>query len=76
MKKLGPEHVDVGGNYNSLDNVHFELGDLQQAKEHYERALEIELEKLGSKHVDVSSTYNNLGIVQRDLGDLQQPKKH
>ena len=44
------------------------LGDLQQAKECYDRALAI-------FHFDVALSYNNLGTLHHDLGDLQQAKE-
>ena len=59
-----------------MGDVERDLGDLQQAKHHYERTLDIWLRKLGPEHVDVATTYNRLGHVQYDLGDLQQAKEH
>ena len=47
--------------YHNLGGVHQDLGDLQQAKQYYEKALKIRTEKLGSNHVDVARSYNNLG---------------
>ena len=52
------------------------MGDYQQAKEYYERALSIQLNKLGSDHVDVASTYHNMGTLHKDLGDHQQAKEY
>ena len=50
------------------------MGDNQQAKEHYERALSILLNNLGPNHVNVARTYHNMGNLHRDLGDHQQAK--
>ena len=47
LKKRRPEHVDVPRTYSNLGDVERDLGDLQQAKEHYERALDIRLKKIG-----------------------------
>ena len=55
--------------------MHYELGDLQQAKEFHDRAFSIRLKQLGPKHVDVAESYNNLRALHRDLGDLQQAKE-
>ena len=52
--------------------LHDELGDHQQAKECYERALSIRLNKLGPDHVDVACTYHLLSDVQRVLDAHQQ----
>ena len=52
------------------------MGDNQQAKEYYERALSIQLNKLGPDHVDVARTYKNMGTLHKDLGDHQQAKEY
>ena len=52
------------------------MGDLQQAKEHHERALDIGLKKRRPEQVDVATSRNKLSVVQRDLSDLRQAKKH
>jgi len=39
LKKLGPKHIDVATTYNNLGVVQREMGNLQQAKEYYGRAL-------------------------------------
>jgi len=41
LKKLGSNHVHVAVTYNNLANVHADLGDLELAKEYYDRALAI-----------------------------------
>jgi len=55
--------------------VHRDLGDLEQAKEYFERALTNHLKKLGPDHLNVVTCHNNLGLVHRDLGDLEQAKE-
>ena len=52
------------------------MGDNQQAKEYYERALSILLNKLGPDHVNVARTYHSMGNLHRDLGDHQQSKEY
>ena len=42
----GPDHLHVAHTYNSLGDVQRDLGDLQQAKEHYECAIDIRLKRL------------------------------
>ena len=56
--------------------LHKDLGNHQQAKEYYERALSIRLKKLGPDHVDVARTYHNMGILHKNLGDHQQAKEY
>ena len=71
---LGPEDVETANSYHKLGTVHEMLGDLSQAKDYYDRALEIRLKKLGPEHVDVASSYSHLGIVHVMLCDLSQAK--
>ena len=51
--------------------LNYDLGEHQQAKEYYERALSIKLNDLEPDHVDVASKYRWLADVQRVL-DVQQ----
>ena len=46
--------------------VHKALGELQQAKDYDQRALEIQINVLGSKHISVAGSYNNLGLLQEN----------
>ena len=39
---LGAKHIDVAKSYNNLGVVHQELGELEQAKDYHQRALEIQ----------------------------------
>ena len=48
------------------------MGDHQQVKEYYERALSIRLNKLGPDHVEVAITYRSLGDVQSVLDAQRQ----
>ena len=61
---------------NGIGNLYRVLGNLQQAKEHHERALAMDLKHLDPEHVDVARCYVNLGNVYCELGDLQQAKEH
>jgi tetratricopeptide (TPR) repeat protein len=56
--------------------VYGKKGDLDQAKDYYQRALEIKEKQLGPNHVDVALTYNNIGLVYREKGDLDQAKDY
>ncbi|XP_066030799.1 uncharacterized protein [Pocillopora verrucosa] len=74
MKKLGPEHVDVASSYNNLGTLHSDLGDTDEAKDCFKRALEIQMKQLGPEHVHVANSYNNLGILHNRLGDTDEAK--
>jgi len=47
------------------------MGNHQQAKEYYERALSIQLKKLGPEHTDVALTLLNLGTLHSAMGNHQ-----
>ena len=75
--RTGPKHVMwVADIYSKIGSVHYKLGDNQQAKRYYERALSIKLHNLGPDHVDVARSYHNVGILHYSLGDNQQAKKY
>ena len=60
-----------------MGNLHSHLGEHQQAKEYYERALSIKLNKLGPDHVDVASTYHDMCTLHiKDLAEHQQAKEY
>ena len=67
--------MDVATSYNNLGVVHDNLGNYEQAKKYYHRALAITLKQLGPEHVDVATSYNNLGLVHEKLGNYEQAKE-
>ncbi|CAB4002006.1 Nephrocystin-3, partial [Paramuricea clavata] len=56
--------------------VYHHMGELEQAKNYHQRAMEIREKKLGSNHVDVANSYNNLGTMYLDMGELEQAKNY
>ena len=74
--KTVSDHLEEAGIIHNMGILHKHLGEHQQAKEHYERALSIQLKKLGIDHVDVACTYHNMGSLHHDLGEHQQAKKY
>ena len=52
------------------------MGNHQQAKEYYERALSIHLKKLGPEHTDVALTLHNLGNLHKAIGNHQQANEY
>ena len=67
-----PQHPSVASSYNSLATVLGDRGNLNEATEYHERALDIRLQTLGPRHPDVATFYNNLATVLCHLGDLKQ----
>jgi tetratricopeptide (TPR) repeat protein len=56
--------------------VYYKKGDLEKAKDYYERALEIRKEQLGPNHVNVASSYICLGNVYYNKGDLEKARDY
>ncbi len=52
------------------------LGELEEAKGHYERALVIGRRVYGEDHPKVALRLNNLGSVLKALGELEEAKGH
>jgi tetratricopeptide (TPR) repeat protein len=52
------------------------VADYKGAKEHYERALEIDEKVLGPDHPNVAMHIGNLGRVLRDQGDLDEAREN
>ena len=66
----------MAASYNNLGNVLKDQGDLQGAKELYEKALKIKIACLGTEnHTDVAMSYSNLGLVLKAQGDLKGAKE-
>ena len=66
----------VASAYTDLGNANYLLGNHQQAKEYYERALSIRLKKLGPEHTDVARTLHNLGSLHNTMDNHQQAKEY
>ena len=52
------------------------LGEYNQAKEIYEKALMIMKKIFGENHADVATSYENLAFVYSNLGEYNQAKDH
>ena len=74
--KTVPDHLEEAGIIHYMASTYNDMGDYQQAKKYYERALSIKLNKLGPDHVGVASLYHNMGNLHKDLGEHQQAKEY
>ncbi|CAB4013397.1 Nephrocystin-3 [Paramuricea clavata] len=62
--------------FNDLGESYTKMGKFDQAKDYYQRALEIREKLLGPHHVNVADSYNNIGTVYDEKGDLDQAKDY
>lgn len=70
----GPDHLAVAATLNMVGILEREAGDLQPARQHLERALEIQSRDADPRNL--SSILANLGLVLRDLGEREAAREH
>ncbi|MCY1031369.1 tetratricopeptide repeat protein [Corallococcus sp. BB11-1] len=68
LERSGPEEELASRLENHLGAVHFGLGLLPQASEHYERSLAIRERLLGPDHLDTARVLTNLAMVRKRQG--------
>ena len=52
------------------------MGELEQAKDYLQRAMDIKMKVLGPDHIKVAASYGNLGLVYKAMGELEQAKDY
>ena len=71
-----PDHPLLAMPSNNLGRVLQDLGDLDGARHHIERALRIHEKVHGRKHPNLATVVANLGSVLQDMGDLAGARHH
>jgi tetratricopeptide (TPR) repeat protein len=71
----GESTIDVARTVNNLANIHFSLGNLNDAMELYQEALEIKRQCLGGDSDEVANTLNNIAHVMVNAGKEQEALK-
>ena len=66
--------MQVATTLGNLANVLRQMGDYDQAKALYERALAVQQNHYGQDHVEVARTLGNLAGVLHQMGDYDQAK--
>ena len=74
MQNLRPRPCASGHNTWQSSGVLRQMGDYDQAKALYERALAVKQNHYGQDHVQVAITLGNLAGVLSDMGDYEQAK--
>ncbi len=57
---------------NKIGNCYLRLSDFKQAKEQYNKVLEIRKRVLGPNHIKVGYVYNNLGLIEESKANLEE----
>ena len=73
---FGIEDIHVALSCHNMGVVYQQLGDLQQAQECFEIALQIRLKKLEPNHDDVTRSYHTLSVLHHQLGDLRKATEY
>ena len=76
MREIGGLKSATMSIYEEMAILHHALGDHQQAKKYYERALSIQLSRRFPDDVYVANTYHNIGTLLHAMGDHQQAKEY
>ena len=66
--------ADIADSLIKLGNVSYSRGRFEEAKNYYNKSLEIRKGIFGTDHITVASCLNNLGCVYSALGDHQSAK--
>ena len=73
---FGPIHYELGVNYNNLAALHAARGDLREAENLYQRALNIKQQLLEHNHPDVAMTLHNLAMLYTQQGDHDRARAY
>jgi len=68
LEARGGETPELGETLTDLGNAYTELGRLDEARDHHERALRIATEQLGETHPGVASAMTGLALAYDELG--------
>ena len=74
-EELGTDHPNTASCLNTLGSLYQAMSEYKQAREQYERALEIRLAKLGPDHLDTAATFSGLGSLHYDMDKYEQARK-
>eukprot|EP01025_Chloroclados_australasicus_P026600 TRINITY_DN2642_c0_g1_i5.p1 TRINITY_DN2642_c0_g1~~TRINITY_DN2642_c0_g1_i5.p1 ORF type:complete len:941 (-),score=36.38 TRINITY_DN2642_c0_g1_i5:33-2510(-) len=69
-------HVDVADSLTDVGIAYETLGQLQQALQYYEDALNMRKQLLQYQHIDIAKSLNQLGQAHRILGNLDSAQKN
>lgn len=70
----GSFHPKMAIILSTLGNIFSKQGKYEDAINHFEDALKIQIKVFGEKHIDVYTTYNNLGNFYSEAKDFEKAK--
>lgn len=74
QKERNPRRI--GGNYNALGLIYYDLADYEKAFDFFNKALSIFLELFGDNHPEIASIYNNLGLIFSQQGEYSKAHEY
>ena len=72
LQKLNPQSPtpEIADSYNKLGNVFFNSGKIEEAKDYFQKSLDMRKLLYGHQHPNVAASLSNLGSVHSEMGDL------
>lgn len=72
LQKLNPQSPtpEIADSFNKLGNVFFSSGKIEEAKDYFQKSLDMRKVLYGHRHPNVAASLSNLGSVHSEMGDL------
>jgi len=72
LQKLNPQSPtpEIADSFNKLGNVFFNSGKIEEARDYFQKSLDMRKALYGHQHPDVAASLSNLGSVHSEMGDL------
>ena len=73
LQKLNPQSPtpEIADSFNKLGNVFFNSGKIEEAREYFQKSLDMRKILYGQRHPNVAALLSNLGSVHSEMGDLE-----
>ncbi len=76
LQAYGPDDYKMLSIYSSMGSVYARLGELEQARPHFERAVKVGEQQLSANHPMLLTHYRNLGNVLSALDELDEADRY
>lgn len=72
LKKMPPNHEDIGACYHNLGNLFDQKGDYKSSLDWHHKALETMMRTLKADHPNIATSYNSIATVHTKMGHYDQ----